>query len=123
MRRDRSWERGGAEIITWGLPLHNDHKSVFIPPQIPFFPPCRDHAGGNEKLVKMEPGLRVYGGDGRVGALTQKVSHLTALKVKGGTCRTLGSPSWCHSCWAALSTPGLCWMVLVQLCPFSSPGD
>uniref|UniRef100_A0A8C0VPS0 Hydroxyacylglutathione hydrolase, mitochondrial n=1 Tax=Cyanistes caeruleus TaxID=156563 RepID=A0A8C0VPS0_CYACU len=39
-----------------------------------------DHAGGNEKLVKMEPGLRVYGGDGRVGALTQKVSHLTALK-------------------------------------------
>ncbi|KAM6080103.1 hydroxyacylglutathione hydrolase, mitochondrial isoform 3-T3 [Theristicus caerulescens] len=40
-----------------------------------------DHAGGNEKLVKMETGLRVYGGDSRVGALTQKVSHLTSLKV------------------------------------------
>uniref|UniRef100_A0A8C3VFG1 Hydroxyacylglutathione hydrolase, mitochondrial n=1 Tax=Catharus ustulatus TaxID=91951 RepID=A0A8C3VFG1_CATUS len=52
-----------------------------------------DHAGGNEKLVKMEPGLHVYGGDSRVGALTQRVSHLTALKVKGGTCSTLGTPS------------------------------
>lgn len=40
-----------------------------------------DHAGGNEKLVKLETGLRVYGGDSRVGALTQKVSHLTSLKV------------------------------------------
>ncbi|NWQ83359.1 GLO2 protein, partial [Columbina picui] len=45
--------------------------------------PSRDHAGGNEKLVKMATGLRVYGGDSRVGALTQKVSHLTSLKVKG----------------------------------------
>ncbi|XP_013915511.1 PREDICTED: hydroxyacylglutathione hydrolase, mitochondrial-like [Thamnophis sirtalis] len=41
-----------------------------------------DHAGGNEKLAKMEPGLRVYGGDSRVGALTQKVSHLTTFQVK-----------------------------------------
>uniref|UniRef100_A0A5F8G6X5 Metallo-beta-lactamase domain-containing protein n=1 Tax=Monodelphis domestica TaxID=13616 RepID=A0A5F8G6X5_MONDO len=40
-----------------------------------------DHAGGNEKLVKMERGLKVYGGDDRVGALTQKVSHLTTLQV------------------------------------------
>ncbi|XP_057588512.1 hydroxyacylglutathione hydrolase, mitochondrial-like [Hippopotamus amphibius kiboko] len=30
-----------------------------------------DHAGGNEKLVKLEPGLKVYGGDDRIGALTQ----------------------------------------------------
>lgn len=36
----------------------------------------------------METGLRVYGGDSRVGALTQKVSHLTTLKVKGVVCRT-----------------------------------
>lgn len=106
-------------MITWNVPLYSDHKSVFLPLQIPFFIPCRDHAGGNEKLVKMEPGLRVYGGDGRVGALTQKVSHLTALQVKGGTCRTLGVPSWgsqvCpHLDWAALvplSTPGMWWVV------------
>lgn len=36
----------------------------------------------------METGLHVYGGDSRVGALTQKVSHLTSLKVKGVSCRT-----------------------------------
>ncbi|KAJ6657306.1 hypothetical protein lerEdw1_002673 [Lerista edwardsae] len=40
-----------------------------------------DHAGGNEKLVKMEPGLQVYGGDSRVGALTQKVSHLMSFQL------------------------------------------
>uniref|UniRef100_A0A8C5TVH3 Hydroxyacylglutathione hydrolase n=1 Tax=Malurus cyaneus samueli TaxID=2593467 RepID=A0A8C5TVH3_9PASS len=54
-----------------------------------------DHAGGNEKLVKMEPGLRVYGGDGRVGALTQKVSHLTALKVGSLNVKCLSTP--CHT--------------------------
>ena len=36
----------------------------------------------------METGLRVYGGDSRVGALTQKVSHLTSLKVKAVSCGT-----------------------------------
>lgn len=41
----------------------------------------RDHAGGNEKLVKLEPGLKVYGGDDRIGALTHKVTHLTTLQV------------------------------------------
>ncbi|XP_033373806.1 hydroxyacylglutathione hydrolase, mitochondrial isoform X3 [Parus major] len=56
---------------------------------------CVDHAGGNEKLVKMEPGLRVYGGDGRVGALTQKVSHLTALKVGSLSVKCLSTP--CHT--------------------------
>lgn len=52
----------------------------------------------------MEPGLRVYGGDSRVGALTQRVSHLTALKVKGGTCRTLGILSLCRSCTGVFPT-------------------
>lgn len=41
----------------------------------------RDHAGGNEKLVKLLPGLRVYGGDNRVGALTQKVTHYNTFAV------------------------------------------
>nr|XP_021325388.1 hydroxyacylglutathione hydrolase, mitochondrial isoform X2 [Danio rerio] len=40
-----------------------------------------DHAGGNEKLVKLMPGLTVYGGDDRVGALTQKVTHYNTFKV------------------------------------------
>ncbi|XP_032957072.1 hydroxyacylglutathione hydrolase, mitochondrial isoform X3 [Rhinolophus ferrumequinum] len=39
-----------------------------------------DHAGGNEKLVKLEPGLKVYGGDDRIGALTHKVTHLSTLQ-------------------------------------------
>ncbi|NXE50641.1 GLO2 protein, partial [Dromaius novaehollandiae] len=54
-----------------------------------------DHAGGNEKLVKMETGLRVYGGDSRVGALTQKVSHLTSLKVGSLNVKCLCTP--CHT--------------------------
>uniref|UniRef100_A0A803VYX0 Hydroxyacylglutathione hydrolase, mitochondrial n=1 Tax=Ficedula albicollis TaxID=59894 RepID=A0A803VYX0_FICAL len=54
-----------------------------------------DHAGGNEKLVKMEPGLHVYGGDSRVGALTQRVSHLTALKVGSLSVKCLSTP--CHT--------------------------
>nr|XP_020024979.1 hydroxyacylglutathione hydrolase, mitochondrial isoform X2 [Castor canadensis] len=40
-----------------------------------------DHAGGNEKLVKLEPALKVYGGDDRIGALTHKVTHLSTLQV------------------------------------------
>ncbi|KAK7940324.1 hypothetical protein WMY93_003650 [Mugilogobius chulae] len=32
-----------------------------------------DHAGGNEKMVKLMPGLRVYGADDRVDAITKKV--------------------------------------------------
>lgn len=100
-------------MITAALPVTINLCSSL--PKSFFFPLSRDHAGGNEKLVKMEPGLHVYGGDSRVGALTQRVSHLTALKVKGGTCRTLGTPSLCHSCTAvfppelaALSAPGMC---------------
>ena len=35
---------------------------------------CRDHAGGNEKLVGLAGKLAVYGGDERIGALTNKVT-------------------------------------------------
>ncbi len=31
--------------------------------------------------MKLMPGLTVYGGDDRVGALTQKVTHNTTFKV------------------------------------------
>uniref|UniRef100_A0A3Q3WLU8 Hydroxyacylglutathione hydrolase, mitochondrial n=1 Tax=Mola mola TaxID=94237 RepID=A0A3Q3WLU8_MOLML len=43
-----------------------------------------DHASGNEKLLNRLPGLKVYGGDDRVDALTKKVSHshLGSLSVK-----------------------------------------
>ncbi|XP_019397434.1 PREDICTED: hydroxyacylglutathione hydrolase, mitochondrial isoform X1 [Crocodylus porosus] len=54
-----------------------------------------DHAGGNEKLVKMQAGLKVYGGDGRIGALTQKVSHLTSFKVGSLHVKCLSTP--CHT--------------------------
>lgn len=41
----------------------------------------RDHARGNEALVKDVPGLRVYGGDDRIGGLTDKVTNAQELKV------------------------------------------
>nr|XP_042139265.1 hydroxyacylglutathione hydrolase, mitochondrial [Peromyscus maniculatus bairdii] len=55
----------------------------------------RDHAGGNEKLVKMQPGLKVYGGDDRIGALTHKVTHLSTLQVGSLTVKCLSTP--CHT--------------------------
>ena len=41
----------------------------------------RDHAGGNEKLVTLKSGLTIYGGDERIGALTNKVGHGDKFKV------------------------------------------
>lgn len=41
----------------------------------------RDHSGGNEKIVDLQPGLKVYGGDDRIGALTTKVSHNNRFQV------------------------------------------
>ncbi|KAJ0058116.1 hypothetical protein NL108_007405, partial [Boleophthalmus pectinirostris] len=41
-----------------------------------------DHAGGNEKMVKLMPGLRVYGADDRVDAITKKVPDSHNFKVK-----------------------------------------
>ncbi|XP_027280781.1 hydroxyacylglutathione hydrolase, mitochondrial isoform X1 [Cricetulus griseus] len=54
-----------------------------------------DHAGGNEKLVKLEPGLKVYGGDDRIGALTHKVTHLSTLQVGSLIVKCLSTP--CHT--------------------------
>lgn len=54
-----------------------------------------DHAGGNEKLLKLEPGLKVYGGDDRIGALTHKVTHLSTLQVGSLSVKCLSTP--CHT--------------------------
>ncbi|XP_040315376.1 hydroxyacylglutathione hydrolase, mitochondrial isoform X4 [Herpailurus yagouaroundi] len=54
-----------------------------------------DHAGGNEKLVKLEPGLKVCGGDDRIGALTHKVTHLSTLQVGSLNVKCLSTP--CHT--------------------------
>lgn len=47
----------------------------------------RDHAGGNADLVKRvgkEAGIKVYGGDERVGALTDKVSKRNLARHEMG---------------------------------------
>lgn len=54
-----------------------------------------DHAGGNDKLVGKVAGLRVLGGDDRIGALTQKVSHGDEVKVGSLNIRCLFTP--CHT--------------------------
>nr|BAG61813.1 unnamed protein product [Homo sapiens] len=51
-----------------------------------------DHAGGNEKLVS---GLKVYGGDDRIGALTHKITHLSTLQVGSLNVKCLATP--CHT--------------------------
>lgn len=45
------------------------------------FPSLRDHARGNEALLKDVPGLKVYGGDERIGGLTDKVTDAQEFKV------------------------------------------
>lgn len=45
--------------------------------------PRRDHARGNEELVRLCPGLRVYGADERIGALTHRVAPDEELTVCG----------------------------------------
>nr|CAD7409598.1 unnamed protein product [Timema poppensis] len=55
----------------------------------------KDHAGGNESLVKQVSGLQVCGGDDRIGALTRKVSHGDQLKVGQLSVRCLFTP--CHT--------------------------
>ncbi|TNM97339.1 hypothetical protein fugu_015495 [Takifugu bimaculatus] len=48
-----------------------------------------DHSSGNEKLLRMMPGLRVYGGDDRVNALTKKLGSLS-VKCLFTPCHTTG---------------------------------
>ncbi|CAK6964788.1 hydroxyacylglutathione hydrolase%2C mitochondrial-like [Scomber scombrus] len=54
-----------------------------------------DHASGNEKMVKLMPGLKVYGGDDRVDAITKKVSHSNNLKLGSLNIKCLFTP--CHT--------------------------
>lgn len=57
---------------------------------------CRDHAGGNEKLVsKFNKSLKVYGGDDRIGALTDKVKQDDEIRLGNLTIRCLFTP--CHT--------------------------
>lgn len=55
----------------------------------------RDHAGGNEALVKKVSGLTVYGGDDRIGALTDKVSHGDTFNIGDINVKCLYTP--CHT--------------------------
>ena len=41
-----------------------------------------DHAGGNEQLLKLTGPIKVYGGDDRIGGLTNKVKHDDRFEVK-----------------------------------------
>uniref|UniRef100_A0A8C6Y5U4 Hydroxyacylglutathione hydrolase like n=1 Tax=Naja naja TaxID=35670 RepID=A0A8C6Y5U4_NAJNA len=51
-----------------------------------------DHARDNEELAKLYPGLEVYGGDERVGALTHRVAHEQELKFGSIHVRCLLTP-------------------------------
>ncbi len=42
---------------------------------------CRDHAGGNEKLVTLMSNLTVCGNDDRIGAMNKIVKNKDTLKV------------------------------------------
>lgn len=55
----------------------------------------RDHAGGNEELVKQHPGLQVYGGDDRIGALTNKIGHDAKFSIGNLNVQCLFTP--CHT--------------------------
>lgn len=54
-----------------------------------------DHSGGNENLIATTGPLPVYGGDDRIGALTDKVSHNTQLKLGNLDIECLFTP--CHT--------------------------
>ncbi|CAK1547348.1 unnamed protein product [Leptosia nina] len=54
-----------------------------------------DHAGGNEDLLKMQPGLQVYGGDDRIGALSHKVEHNSKFNIGNLNVQCLFTP--CHT--------------------------
>lgn len=68
-----------------------------------------DHARGNEALVKEIPGLRVYGGDTRIGGLTDKVTNEQELKFGAINVRCLSTP--CHT------SGHMCYFVWEDECP------
>lgn len=58
--------------------------------------PCRDHAGGNEELVKKSPtALQVFGGDKRIGALTNEVKHGDKFSIGDINVECIYTP--CHT--------------------------
>lgn len=68
-----------------------------------------DHAGGNEKLIsKFKSKLDVYGGDDRIGALTNKVTQNDEFKIGDLSVRCLFTP--CHTtghiCYYVTSSEG-----------------
>ncbi|XP_016956312.1 hydroxyacylglutathione hydrolase, mitochondrial isoform X3 [Drosophila biarmipes] len=66
-----------------------------------------DHAGGNEKLVKLwEKQLDVYGGDDRIGALNHKVKQDDTLTIGSLKVKCLSTP--CHT------TGHICYHVTAQ---------
>lgn len=54
-----------------------------------------DHAGGNEQLAQLYPKLPFYGGDDRIGALSNKVTHGDTFQIGGLDVRCLFTP--CHT--------------------------
>lgn len=54
-----------------------------------------DHAGGNEKLIGLAGKLTVYGGDKRIGALTNEVTEGDEFKVGSLHVRCMFTP--CHT--------------------------
>ncbi|KAK7109822.1 hypothetical protein V1264_013803 [Littorina saxatilis] len=54
-----------------------------------------DHAGGNEKLLETAGKLKVYGGDERIGALTNKVTEGDQFNIGSLKVRCLFTP--CHT--------------------------
>ncbi|XP_072028871.1 hydroxyacylglutathione hydrolase, mitochondrial-like isoform X1 [Amphiura filiformis] len=54
-----------------------------------------DHAGGNEKLAELSKGLTFYGGDERIGALTNKVTHGDTFKIGSLNVKCMFTP--CHT--------------------------
>ncbi|XP_076285976.1 hydroxyacylglutathione hydrolase, mitochondrial-like isoform X3 [Lasioglossum baleicum] len=63
-----------------------------------------DHAGGNEKLCKQIGNLQVYGGDDRIGALTNKVKHDDTFNIGELKVQCLATP--CHT------TGHICYYIL-----------
>lgn len=85
----------------------------------------RDHAGGNEKMVRLVPGLTVYGGDDRVDALTKKVKHSNTFKVRplylsnyqqNNLCNNHNRPKTKH---LSISLPG--WFTYSQVFVYAMP--
>jgi len=54
-----------------------------------------DHAGGNADLVSKCPGLTVFGGDSRIGAINKEVSHNSEFDIGNIKVKCLFTP--CHT--------------------------